>query len=294
MTPPKSNMQDSATTPYRPDPTGLAVARVAQDAALPDTVILFGSRARGDHRQNSDVDLLVVCSQGTTGPGSRMRRAIRKHFDNNPPRLDVDIITMERQRFDYCRRARNHVAGQAMRDGIVMSGERLDYTYNYDDEYPESWPDVKERLIAAHRNMRAFEFNLDGLPDDQETYGFHAQQSVENSIKAWLSAAELEYRKVHDLEEISGLIFGNEREANTLAGHQLRMLMDYATFENPDHPREYENWLTRYAVDYRYSGTGFRMDDLDRARFHREITLAVHTFINRAHELTKTDASDLR
>ena len=32
---------------------------------------------------------------------------------------------------------KNHLAGQAMRDGIVMSGKRLDYTYNYDDEYPQ-------------------------------------------------------------------------------------------------------------------------------------------------------------
>ena len=282
------------TRSHSPDLTGLAVARAAQAAVTPDTVILFGSRARGDHRGNSDVDLLIIHKQGTTAPVSTARRAAREYFKENPPRLNVDIVPMERQRFDYCRRAKNHVAGQAMRDGVVMSSERLDFTYNYDDDYPESWPDVKERLVAAHRNIRAFEFNLRGLPDDQETYGFHAQQAVENSVKAWLSAAELEYRKVHDLEEISSLIFNDEREASTLAAQQLRMLIDYTTFERPDHSSEHENWLTRYAVDYRYSGTAFRMDDQNRERFHREITLAVHTFINRAHELTGTGAPDLQ
>ena len=57
------------------------------------------------------------------------------------------------------------------------------------------------------------------------------------------------------MEEISDLIFSDENEANTLAGHQLRMLMDYS-FENPDQPGEHLNWLTRYAVDYRYRCTG--------------------------------------
>ena len=45
-----------------PDAVGLAAAKAAQDAVAPDTVILFGSRARGDHRPDSDVDLMVVAS----------------------------------------------------------------------------------------------------------------------------------------------------------------------------------------------------------------------------------------
>ena len=37
-----------------------AAARAAQQAAGDSTVILFGSRARGDHKPKSDVDLLLV------------------------------------------------------------------------------------------------------------------------------------------------------------------------------------------------------------------------------------------
>ena len=223
-----------------------------------------------------------------------MRRAIRKHFDNTPPRLNVDIINMERQRFDCRRRAKNHLPGQAMRDGIVMSGERLDYTYNYNDKYPKSWPDVKERLIAAHRNMQAFGGEINHPDGEQEIYGFQAQQSVENSIKAWMSAANLEHRRAHDLEEVSDIIFGDHREAKTLAAQRLQTLIEYTSCETTDRPGEYENWLTLFAVDHRHSGTGFRMDNLDKAKFHREINLAVHTFIDRAHELTGTNASDLQ
>ena len=44
----------------KPCATALAAAQAAQDAVAPDTVILFGSRARGDHCPDSDIDLLVI------------------------------------------------------------------------------------------------------------------------------------------------------------------------------------------------------------------------------------------
>ena len=44
----------------RADPKAVAVARAVYDAVRPDSVILFGSRARGDYRPDSDIDLLVI------------------------------------------------------------------------------------------------------------------------------------------------------------------------------------------------------------------------------------------
>ena len=105
----------------KPDPTAIAAA---QEANPGNTVILFGSRARGDHRADSDVDILIVCRDSTAVADSRARRAMKEHFAQNPPRLGFDIVTLTGEKFDYCRRAPNHVAGQAVRDGIIMSGER--------------------------------------------------------------------------------------------------------------------------------------------------------------------------
>ena len=45
-----------------PDPLGLAVAREMQERLCPAQVILLGSRAVGDHRPDSDVDLMAVCA----------------------------------------------------------------------------------------------------------------------------------------------------------------------------------------------------------------------------------------
>lgn len=277
-----------------PDPIGLAVARVAQQAAEPNTVILFGSRARGDHRPSSDVDLLVIFHKETATPTSRIKRAIREYFAEHPPELGVDITPMDEERFNYSRRAKNHVSAQALRDGIIMSGERLDFANNFQDDYPESWPDVKEKLQAAYRQLNTFNRMMETGDFAQEDYGFHAQQAVGNAMKAWMSAADIDYRRIHDLEDAAERTLNGPGEANTLAAEQLRLLMDYTTFEDPNHPGEYENWLTKYAVAYRYEGTGFRMDDLENTRFRKEIIAAALTFVNRAHELSGTDDSDLQ
>ena len=276
-----------------PDPIGLAVAGVAQQAAEPNTVILFGSRARGDHRPDSDVDLLVIFRKDNATATSRIKQAVKAYFADNPPEVGVDIVPIEKNRFEYSRRARNHVAAQALRDGIIMSGEKLGFSNHYEDDYPDSWPDVKQRLQAAYRHLRTFEREFNHPEGEQESYGFHAQQAVENAMKAWMSAAEISYRRIHDLQDTAETILKDPVESDTLAAQQLRIVMDYTTFVDPEHPTDPQNWLTKYAVSYRYEGTGFRMDDLDKTRFRDEIVAATLTFANRAHELCGTDDSHL-
>lgn len=278
---------DSLTT--IPDRTALEVAKAVQSAVAPNTVILFGSRARGDHRPDSDVDLLIISKPGTTAAAGLAERVVREHFKHNPPRLGVDMVTMDLDKFNYCRRAKNHVAAQALRDGVVMNDASFDPPSPSEDQYPDSWPDVKERLQAMYRHLGTFQLVIDHPDSYQEIYGFHAQQAVENAIKAWLSAADLDYRRVHNLQEVADQVFADPNESNTPAATQLKLLLDYTSFESPDYPGEIKNWLTLYAVSYRYGGAAFRMDELDQDRFHREINLAVQTFINRAYELTGTN-----
>ena len=285
---------ENVNNPNRPDQTAVDLAKAVQSAVAPDTVILFGSRARGDHRPDSDVDLLIISQAGAVTATGQARRAAREHFRLNPPRLGVDVVTMDLETFNYCRRARNHVAAQAIRDGVVMNDENRDISSRDQGQHPDSWPDVRERLRAAYRHVGAFEREITHPEGEQEMYGFHAQQAVENALKAWLSAADLEYRRVHDLEEVADKVLGDPAESDTLAAAQLRLLLDYTSFQNPDHPHERENWLTLYAVAYRYSGASFRMNELDRNRFRREISVAVQTFINRAYELTGAAETDVR
>ena len=72
--------------PTTPDPVGLAVALAAQKAVEPNTVILFGSRARGDHRPESDVDLLVICQKEHAMPRSSHQTSNQSIFRSTSAR----------------------------------------------------------------------------------------------------------------------------------------------------------------------------------------------------------------
>ena len=75
-------MSKSTPDAGTPDAVGLGAAQAAQKAVAPDTVILFGSRARGDHRPDSDVDLLVIHDRHTNAviAAGRANRAVKAYF----------------------------------------------------------------------------------------------------------------------------------------------------------------------------------------------------------------------
>jgi hypothetical protein len=277
----------------KPDAVGLAVARVAQQAAEPDMVILFGSRARGDHRDNSDVDLLLVHKDSFISPYSLAQKAVREYFKQNPPELTVNIIPISRDNFDHGRRAPNHLAGQALRDGIIMSDDKLDPPSQPYDGHPDSWPDVKERLDLTYRNLEAFDYNLEGLSHQTEIYGFMGQQAIENALKAWISAAGLEYRTAHDLNLLANTILNDSEQGSTPAAGQLRHLLDYITAPDLQNPAQDVNWLTLYAVRYRYSAYNHEMDQPARTRFHDEIHQAAEAIIDHVFRITGTGPDDL-
>ena len=126
-----------------PDPLGLAVAREVQKAVAPATVILYGSRAAGDHRPDSDVDLMIIAPDRSAA-GSAAADANR-WLRTAGPDLDVNIKTLTQEGFDRRRRLGQSLAGQASRHGVDPMGERLEYNPQYDPHEEEIWeedPDV--------------------------------------------------------------------------------------------------------------------------------------------------------
>ena len=85
-------------------------------ALRPQRVILFGSRARGDHRADSDYDLLIVAPRFRRVPWVE-RAAIVLHLLDRPLYLEPICLTPEE-----FRRRRNEVSiiGEAVREGVVL------------------------------------------------------------------------------------------------------------------------------------------------------------------------------
>jgi len=65
--------------------------------ASPDQIILFGSYARGDNTEKSDVDLLIV--KKSLKKGREISGLIYKAFLDNEIGIPVDLLTVDYNRY---------------------------------------------------------------------------------------------------------------------------------------------------------------------------------------------------
>ena len=94
--------------------------------ADPEQVLLFGSRARGDHDEHSDVDLIVVEAEpfgperSRFGEINRLLRAVRSPGVGAEIEVGVDILVYSLDEVEYWRDSINHVLARALREGRVL------------------------------------------------------------------------------------------------------------------------------------------------------------------------------
>ena len=82
----------------------------------PDRVILFGSRARGDQRPDSDVDLLVVL------PARKSKREIGVDIGVVAHRfgMPVDVIVTTPEEYEWRKEMQGTIERPAFREGKVL------------------------------------------------------------------------------------------------------------------------------------------------------------------------------
>ncbi len=96
------------------------VVSATVDAVDPERIILFGSRARGDARPDSDLDLLVVEREPFAGSRSRkqelkrIRRALWRF------RVPIDVLIYSRDEIEEWRSSAHHVIGRSLREGVIL------------------------------------------------------------------------------------------------------------------------------------------------------------------------------
>ena len=93
------------------------VRRIAR-SVKPDRVILFGSRATGQAREDSDIDLVVVYS------GSKTKRevqvGIHKLFPN--PDFSMDVFVLTPAELESQKHVPNTLAREVSERGVVCYG----------------------------------------------------------------------------------------------------------------------------------------------------------------------------
>ncbi len=90
------------------------------EAAHPEKIVLFGSRARGDSSGLSDVDLLIVEPDPFDKKRSRRKEMARLWRLLADIPLAKDILVYSRDEVDYWSDSLNSVVARAMREGKVV------------------------------------------------------------------------------------------------------------------------------------------------------------------------------
>ena len=102
----------------------LAAVAAALAAVRPSLLrlLLFGSRARGEARPDSDLDLLVVMPQARLSPQDRQLALQAFRSALRPLRLpvDVDLVVVGQDDARQLAGSRWHVVARALREGQVL------------------------------------------------------------------------------------------------------------------------------------------------------------------------------
>lgn len=86
----------------------------------PEQVILFGSHARGDASEDSDIDLIVVETEPFDKNRDRGAEAVRLWRALTGFAVSKDILVYSRDEVEYWRDSLNHVLARALREGRVL------------------------------------------------------------------------------------------------------------------------------------------------------------------------------
>jgi predicted nucleotidyltransferase len=89
----------------------------------PGRVLLFGSRARGNARPDSDLDLLVVLPQATLTPQERQQalRLLRAALRPLSLPVGVDLVVVGEEDAQRLAGSRWHVVARALREGKELN-----------------------------------------------------------------------------------------------------------------------------------------------------------------------------
>lgn len=98
------------------DETVAELTRLLVDAARPKRLILFGSYARGEAQNDSDIDIMVVEER----PADRLKEMVRLNRILRGLDAAVDLLVVSEETFNHWRDTPGNVYFEAASEGKVL------------------------------------------------------------------------------------------------------------------------------------------------------------------------------
>jgi hypothetical protein len=157
----------------------------------PERIYLFGSKARGDARPDSDYDLLLVVPDDALPERRDSKLAYRALWEIGAA---SDVIVWERSRFERRSRVVCSLPAKYCARGV--------FSMPHD---PELVAETRDWLQRAAHDLGAGRVDLGVESPFTEDAVFHAQQAAEKSMKAFLTWRSQTFGKTHNLTDLGTL-----------------------------------------------------------------------------------------
>ena len=143
-------------------------------AAIPGAEVrLFGSRARGTARPDSDLDLLVTVPDGWLACHSRFEETGDLSWKLARHRIPIDLLLIRIRRYRIA-----SSTGSMPWQRPITTGESC--------MPAEGQADAALMLRIAQRDLKGARSMLDGDAFEQATWRYQIQQTTEKALEAWI------------------------------------------------------------------------------------------------------------
>lgn len=182
--------------------------------AQPELILLFGSRAWGVPRPDSDYDLMLVFRTGemVVPASDAVRHAL---WDAG---FSVDVLGCTVEEYERRQHDPGLLSYKIARDGRILytTGRVRQYTAPtaYVREHPPR-EGIDMWLDRAERDFRTAQLSFAAEPPEWAAVCFHAQQYAEKTLKALVAARGGHPPKTHELPKLLELL---PRELQNLEG----------------------------------------------------------------------------
>lgn len=86
----------------------------------PEKIILFGSYARGEQTESSDIDLLIIEKESFSKERSRRKETQKIREKLSGFRIAKDIIVYDKNEYEFWKDTINHIIARSLREGKIL------------------------------------------------------------------------------------------------------------------------------------------------------------------------------